>query len=53
MLITLVSSSEIIIICWFAAPETFMIVINVENSRAAQCFCRNGDAFNFSEFSDE
>ena len=24
--------SEIILICWFAAQETFMIIINVENS---------------------
>ncbi len=24
-------SSEIIIICWFAAQETFLIIINVEN----------------------
>ncbi len=29
-------SSEIIIIYWFAAQETFLIIINVENSRAAQ-----------------
>ncbi len=28
-------SSEIIIICWFAAQETFLIIINVENSCAA------------------
>ncbi len=34
--------SEIILICWFAAQETFLIIIiNVENSCAAQCFCRN------------
>ncbi len=25
-------SSEIILICWFAAQETFLIIINVENS---------------------
>ncbi len=25
-------SSEIILICWFAAQETFHIIINVENS---------------------
>ncbi len=24
--------SEIILICWFAAKETFIIIINVENS---------------------
>ncbi len=29
-------SSEIIIIYWFAAQETFLIIINVENSRATQ-----------------
>ncbi len=34
-------SSEIIIICWFAAQETFLIIINVENSCAAQYFCGN------------
>ncbi len=28
-------SSEIIIICWFAAQEIFLIIINVENSCAA------------------
>ncbi len=33
-------SSEIILICWFAAQETFLIIINVEkNSCAAQYFC--------------
>ncbi len=31
-------SSEIILICWFAAQETFLIIINVENSCAAQYF---------------
>jgi len=30
--------SEIILICWFAAQETFHIVINGENSRAWYCF---------------
>ncbi len=35
------ASSEIIIICWFAAQDTFMIIINVENSCAAQYFCGN------------
>ncbi len=29
-------SSEIILICWFAAQETFLIIINVENSCAAE-----------------
>ncbi len=37
-------SSEIIIICWFTAQETFLIIINVENSRAAQYFCVNCDS---------
>ncbi len=35
-------SSEIILICWFAAQETFLININVENS-----FCGNGNIFHF------
>ncbi len=26
--------SEIILICWFAAQETFIIIINIENSCA-------------------
>ncbi len=33
------SLPEIILICWFAAQETFLIIINVENSCAAQYFC--------------
>ncbi len=37
-------SSEIILICWFAAQETFLIIINVENS-AASFFCWNLDTF--------
>ncbi len=28
-------SSEIMLICWFAAQEAFMIIVNVENSCAA------------------
>jgi len=27
--------SEIILICWFAAQDTFLLIINVENSCAA------------------
>ncbi len=46
-------SSEIIIICWFAAQEIFLIIINVENSCAAQYFCGNCDTFYFSGFTDE
>ncbi len=34
-------SSEIILICWFAAQETFLIIINVENSCADEYFCGN------------
>ncbi len=34
--------SEIILICWFAAQETFFITINVENSSCtASGFCGN------------
>ncbi len=29
--------------------ETFLIITNVENSRAEQYFCENCDALNFSE----
>ncbi len=35
------------LIYWFAAQETFLIIINVENSYAAQYLCGNRDAFNF------
>ncbi len=45
-------SSEIILICWFAAQERFLIIINVENSCAAQYFCGNRDTFYFSGFFD-
>ncbi len=31
--------SEIIWICWFAAQETFLTMINVENNCAALCVC--------------
>ncbi len=31
-------SSEISLICWFAAQETFLIIINVDNSCAASFF---------------
>ncbi len=27
--------SEIILICWYAVQETFLIIINIENSYAA------------------
>jgi len=31
--------SEIILICWFDAQETFIICIDVENNCAASYFC--------------
>ncbi len=33
--------SEVILRCWFAAQETFWIIINVKNSCAAKYFCGN------------
>ncbi len=45
-------SSEIILICWFAAQETFLIITNIENSCAASYFCGNRDMFYFSGFFD-
>ncbi len=45
--------SEIILICWFTAQKTFLIIINTENSHAAQYFCGNCDTFYFSGFTDE
>ncbi len=45
--------SEIILIYWFAARETFLIIINVENGCAASYFCGNRDAFYFSRFFDK
>ncbi len=43
---------KLIIICKFAARETFYDYIDVENSRAAHIFVEN-DAFYFSGFTDE
>ncbi len=37
-------SSEIILICWFTAQETFLIIRD-ENSYADSYFCRNCDTF--------
>jgi len=37
--------SEIILIWWFTAQETCIIITNVENSGAASCFCGNHDTF--------
>ncbi len=37
--------SEIILIYWFAAQETLIIIINVENSCAASHFGGNGDIY--------
>jgi len=40
--------SEIIFLIWyFTAQETFLIIINVENSCAASYFCGNRDALPF------
>ncbi len=36
--------SEIIIICSFAAQESFLIIINVENSCDAEYVCGNHDS---------
>ncbi len=46
-------SSEIIIIYWFTAQETFLNIISVENSCGASYFCGNSDTFEFSGFFDE
>ncbi len=37
--------TEIIIICRFAAQETFLIIIHIENSCAARYFCEKHDTF--------
>ncbi len=37
--------SEIILICWFAAQDMFMIIICIENSCAASYICENRDHF--------
>ncbi len=44
--------SEIILICWFAAQEIFLIISKAENSFAASYFCGNYDIF-FSRFINE
>ncbi len=46
-------SSEIILIYWFTAKETFLIIINVKHSWAASYFCGNRDTFYFSGLFDE
>ncbi len=46
-------SSEIILIYWFTDQETFLIIINVENSWAASYFCGNRDTFYFLGLFDE
>ncbi len=48
-IITSVSNdpSEIILLCWFAAQETFLIIINVKNSSAASYFFKIMIHFNF------
>ncbi len=45
--------SEIILICWLAAQETFLIIISAEYSCNASYFCGNCDTFYFSGFFDE
>ncbi len=45
--------SEITLICWFAAQETSLIIINVENSWASSYFFGNCDIFSFLGFFDE
>ncbi len=43
--------SEIILICWFAPQETFIIIIiNVENNCAASYLCGNRDTFFLQDF---
>ncbi len=42
-----------ILICWFAAQKTFLIIINAENSCAAENFGGNRYTFYFSGFFDE
>jgi len=37
--------SVIILIWWFDAQETFIIIINVKNSGATSYFCGNSDTF--------
>ncbi len=44
--------SEILLICWFAVQETFLIIISVENSCAAEYFYENNSLF-CSGFFDE
>ncbi len=39
--------------CWFATQESFLIIISVENSCAAEYFCGNRDTFYFSGFFDK
>ncbi len=51
--VSVTQSSEIIIIYWFTAQETFLIIINVENSCAAFSFSGNCHRFLFSGLFDE
>ncbi len=43
----LITKKEIIIICWFAAQKTFLIIINVKNNFAGWYFCGNNVTFYF------
>ncbi len=51
--VSVTQSSEIIIIYWFTAQETFLIMINVENSCAAFSFSGNSHRFLFLGLFDE
>ncbi len=42
-------SSEIILKCWFCAEEIFLLIMNHENSCAAQYFCENQDTVFFQD----
>ncbi len=45
--------SEIILKCWFAAQETFLIIINVKNICAAYYFCANHNTFTLGFVNEE
>jgi len=45
--------SEITLVWWSDAQVTFLIIISVENSRAASYFCGNPNIFYFSRLFDE
>ncbi len=45
--------SEIILKCWFASQETFLIIVNVENRYAVSYIVETVDTFIFSGFFDK